>query len=489
MRRALAGCLAALALVIAPQPAAAQPVAHDPAADSSRVPAGLGVPAIAVSRVDGVAVVGANDLAWLLGASRVWNADVRKLVFRWGEHRLTFTDGNPFVLADDRTLRLAHAVFSRAGELQVPVDLARALPDDGGWPRLGYDERAGELRAAPAEGYVGSPRVIVRAGVTELTIPTEHPERARVAGRSRARFRLRLRGALSGALPDSLPDDGLLRDLRVTPSPGGLTFELAVDPAAGGWRFEQAPAGNAVSLTLEKGAGVLEPFAPEPPPGPRPLRTVVLDPGHGGVDTGVESDGVLEKTLTLDLAKALADELRRRTGARVTLTRTDDRDMSQLGRAELANRPEPDVVVSLHFGMSLDPRAQGGAAWCAPASVAAAVLETQGRPGSAGSSADHAGAAGLVELLPWRDAATSHAVESRELAQDLTAALEHDGFGPMSVRERLPMALLGVTAPGVLLECGTLSNAAERGRLLAPNGLHRLAAAIADGLIAWQHGD
>jgi len=486
--RSLAGCLAALALFIGAGPAAAQPLAADPAADSSRVPAGLGVPAIAVSRVDGVAVVGANDLAWLLGASRSWNADVRKLVLHANEHRLTFTDGNPFVIADDRTLRLAHAVFSKAGELQVPVDLAGALPDDAGWQRLGYDERAGELRAAPADGYVGSPRVIVRAGVTLLTIPTEHPERARVVGRSRARFRLRLRGALSGALPDSLPDDGLLRDLRVTQSPGGLTFELAVDPAAGGWRLEQA-AGNAVSLTLERGAGALEPFAPEPPPGTRPLRTVVLDPGHGGIDTGVQSDVVLEKTLTLDLAKALADELHRRTGARVTLTRTDDRDMSQLGRAELANRPEPDVVVSLHFGMSLDPRASGGAAWCAPATVASAVLETQGGPGSAGYSADRAGAAGLVELLPWRDAATSHAVESRELAQDLTAALEHDGYGPMSVRERLPMALLGVTAPGVLLECGTLSNAAERGRLLAPNGLHRLAAAIADGLIAWQRGE
>jgi len=468
---------------MAARPAAAQPLAADPVADSSRVPAGLGVPAIAVSRVDSVTVVGANDLAWLLGASRSWNADVRKLVLHASEHRLTFTDGNPFVIADDRTLRLAHAVFSRAGELQIPVELARALPDDGGWPRLGYDERAGELRAAPAEGYVGSPRVVVRAGATELTIPTEHPERARVVGRGRSRFRLRLRGALTGALPDSLPDDGLLRDLRVTPSPGGLTFELAVDPAARGWRLEQAPAGNAVSLALERGAGALEPFAPEPPPGARPLRTVVLDPGHGGVDTGVQSDGVLEKTLTLDLARALADELRRRAGARVTLTRTDDRDMSQLGRAELANRPVPDVVVSLHFGMSLDPRAQGGAAWCAPASAAAAVLETQGGPG------DRAGGAGLVELLPWRDAATSHAVESRDLAQDITAALEHDGYGPMSVRERLPMALLGVTAPGVLLECGTLSNAAERARLLAPNGLHRLAAAIADGLIAWQHGE
>ena len=485
MNRALTAGLAAVLLVGAPAGGAQErsaPGAASAAADSARVPAGLGVPAIAVSRVDGVDVVRANDLAWLLGAARSWNADVRKLVFRAGEHRLTFTAGNPFVIADDRTLRLDHDVFSRAGELQIPVELARALPDDGGWPRLGYDHRAGELRAAPTSGYVGSPRVVVRAGTTELVIPTEHPELARVVGRGRARFRMRFRGAFSGALPDSLPADALVREVSVKATPGGLTFELAVDPAASGWRWELAPARDAVTLTLDRAAGALQPFAPEPPPGARPLRTVVLDPGHGGIDTGVQSDGVLEKTLTLDLARALADELRRRAGARVTLTRTDDRDMSQLGRAELANAPKPDVVVSLHFGMSLDPRARGGAAWCAPASVSGAVLDPPV------ATADRGRAPGFLELLPWRDAATAHAVESRELAGDLAAALEEDGFGPMSVRERMPLALVGVTAPGVLLECGTLSNSAERGRLLAPNGLHRLAAAIADGLMAWHRG-
>jgi N-acetylmuramoyl-L-alanine amidase len=440
------------------------------------------VPAIPVSEVDGVTVVGANDLARLLNAARSWQPDVRKLVLRSDAHRLTFTDGNPFVLADDRTLRLAHDVFSHAGELQIPVELADALFDDSGWPRLGYDARAGELRATPAAGYVGNPRVAVRAGVTELWIPTEHPELARVVGRGRSRFRLRLRGAFAGTLPDSLPDDGLLRDLDVKASPTGLAFELAVDPAAGGWKLESSPGGDAVSLLLAKSCGDCESFAPEPPPGARSLRTVVLDPGHGGNDPGVESDGVLEKTLTLDLARALADELRRRAGARVTLTRSDDRDLSQLGRAELANRPEPDLVVSLHFGMSTDPRMRGGFAWCAPAPVPAAVLD-------APSTNPDRAANALLDLLPWRDAATAHAVASRELAEDLAASLEHSGFGPMSVRERMPMALVGVTAPGVLLECGTLSDPAERGRLLAPNGLRLLAAAIANGLISWQRGE
>src|SRR5262249_31582211 len=94
----------------------------------SPAPAGLGVPSIPVTLVDGVPVVGANDLARLLGASRTWRDDVRKLGIKLGEHRLTFTDENPFVIADDRMLRLAHPVRAHGGELQIPVELAPSLP-------------------------------------------------------------------------------------------------------------------------------------------------------------------------------------------------------------------------------------------------------------------------------------------------------------------------------------------------------------------------
>ncbi|MCE9627752.1 MAG: N-acetylmuramoyl-L-alanine amidase, partial [Candidatus Eisenbacteria bacterium] len=277
-------------------------------------------------------------------------------------------------------------------------------------------------------------------------------------------------------LPDSLPDVGLVRDLQIAPSAGGVTFELALDPAVAGWRLERDPAAGRVRLVFSRDAAGFEAFAAEGAPGPRTLRTIVLDPGHGGGDVGVRVDGADEKALTLELARMVAEELQRRAQVRSVLTRTDDRDVSPVARAEIANRARADAVLSLHFETLPDPRARGTLAWCPPA-VAVANSSTT----SAGG--------GLVSLTPWRDVALDRAVESRGLAESVTGMLERRGFGPTSVRERLPLALVGVQSPGILLECGTLSNPDERARLLASGGLRPLAVAIAEGVLAWQRNE
>ena len=344
------------------------------------------MPSAPVGSVNGVPVVEVNELAQLLGATKYWRSDVRKLVLRAGEHRLTFTADNPFVLVDDRTVRLEHLVVSRSGELQIPVEVVRMLPADGSWPRLAYDADARQLRVAPSAGFVGAPRIEVHGALTSIVIPTERTDAVAVMGRSRARFRLRVAGGLAGALPDSLPDDGLVRDIAVSAVPGGLTFELAVVPAATGWRLERDPAAGRITLTFARGGSGFEEFAAEGAPGPRVLRVVVIDPGHGGADAGVREEGVEEKSLALDLARLVADQLARRSGVRAVLTRTDDRDLSQEVRAEIANGAHADAVVSLHFESLPDPRGRGTRAWCAPAAVS-----------SGGEAAERA--VGLVTLL------------------------------------------------------------------------------------------
>ena len=165
------------------------------------------------------------------------------------------------------------------------------------------------------------------------------------------------------------------------------------------------------------------------------------------------------------------EELAHRTGAHVILTRTDDRDLAQQERAETANRARADLVLSLHFDGVPGARARGATAWCAPASYAESA--TEGRANTPGA------------LTPWRDVATRHAADSRALADAIAGALETRGLGPARVRERLPVALLGVNAIGVALECATLTSRADRARVQTPEGLRDLATAIADGVVGY----
>ena len=82
------------------------------------------------------------------------------------------------------------------------------------------------------------------------------------------------------------------------------------------------------------------------------LNTVVIDPGHGGKDSGAVSTDKksYEKTFTLEIAKALADKIRAAyPDVKVILTRTDDRYVTLDGRADIANKADANLFISVHI--------------------------------------------------------------------------------------------------------------------------------------------
>src|SRR5512143_2141392 len=83
------------------------------------------------------------------------------------------------------------------------------------------------------------------------------------------------------------------------------------------------------------------------------VPTVVLDPGHGGSNTGAAGvvEGLYEKRLTLALARAVAERLEAH-GVQVSLTRDGDRFVTLRERVRAANLAHADVFVSLHANAS-----------------------------------------------------------------------------------------------------------------------------------------
>ena len=82
------------------------------------------------------------------------------------------------------------------------------------------------------------------------------------------------------------------------------------------------------------------------------LSTIVIDAGHGGKDPGAVSQDkkTYEKTLTLDIAKTLADKIRAEyPDVKVILTRSDDRYVTLNDRADIANKAEANLFISIHI--------------------------------------------------------------------------------------------------------------------------------------------
>lgn len=177
-----------------------------------------------------------------------------------------------------------------------------------------------------------------------------------------------------------------------------------------------------------------------PPPAPVHLGPViVLDPGHGGTDTGARgAAGIAEKDIVLQFARVLRAELER-LGYRVAMTRNDDSNPSYDDRAALGNAYRDAVFVSLHVSST----GKTGTARTYYYQVPAAASAPSG-----GSSSP----------ITWEDAQRPYTETSRRLANLVQIELSHRFAGspnaptPVAVR-----SLRSVGAPAVAVEVSSVA--------------------------------
>jgi len=213
--------------------------------------------------------------------------------------------------------------------------------------------------------------------------------------------------------------------------------------------------------------------------GPRP---VVIDPGHGGDDTGATSAGGLtEKEVTLAVARRVARTLEGR-GHAVRLTRDGDQGRALTDRTALANRLDATVFVSLHANASTVSSVTGAETYYmsldgASDEAAAATAELENQAGS--SPEDRS----PLDLILWDLAQAEVLNESSRLALSVQGRLNARlGLRDRGVKQAPFVVLTGATMPAILVEVGFLSNPTEAERLTNPDSQQALADAIADGI-------
>lgn len=200
--------------------------------------------------------------------------------------------------------------------------------------------------------------------------------------------------------------------------------------------------------------------------GAEDYRIVVLDPGHGGNDTGaVGRRRVEEKRVVLDVAKRVVKHLEG-SGLTVKLTRDADEDVPLPARCKRANAWQADLFVSIHLNSSADRRATG---------VETYVVTPAGCPST------HISAQKSTYWTPCtgnrHDAANT--ILGYYLQKNLAKQTQQEDRG---LRHARFYVLKEVDCPAALVECGFVSNRREEEKILKRAYRDSIARALADGI-------
>jgi len=318
---------------------------------------------------------------------------------------------------------------------------------EGEWLRLDYGAWINSKETRILPGAI-EPQTIIRSvgyrqlpGATEIVFPLQVPVPVSVQQSEQA-IALTLYNTTAQTDIIRLDDDPLISRLDwQQEAPGQVKYTLNLKKAQQ-WGYKLRYDGTTLVLALR-----------HPPKIGNTRRKllanfkIVLDPGHGGKETGASGPtGYLEKDVNLVVCKLLRDELVKR-GATVVMTREDDRELSLAERQAIISKEEPSIAISIHHNSLPDDgdaeKIKGFAAfWYQPQAHNLAIF--------------------LQNYVVKKLGKPSYGVFWDNLALTRPTA-----------------------APSVLLELGFMSNPDEFEQVVNPEEQKKIANAIAQGITEW----
>jgi N-acetylmuramoyl-L-alanine amidase len=222
--------------------------------------------------------------------------------------------------------------------------------------------------------------------------------------------------------------------------------------------------------------------------GPKGKYTIVVDPGHGGHDSGAIGGGRYEKDLVLQIAKRTAKALKKK-GFRVKMTRATDHFVKLRSRTHYANRQKADIFVSIHANAIAQKRRFGKVHG----------LETYFLQTTRSARSMRIAALENSVVLDKNDYLSNDVILqsvlsgpkielSHKLAIDVQSNVLKDlrhkykGVSDGGVKPAPFWVLVGAQMPSILVEVGYITNPIERRRLFSPDYQKRIAKGIAEGV-------
>jgi N-acetylmuramoyl-L-alanine amidase len=215
------------------------------------------------------------------------------------------------------------------------------------------------------------------------------------------------------------------------------------------------------------------------------IYRIVIDPGHGGFDTGtIGPNGLEEKTVCLDIARRLGRLIEQRLpGTEVIYTRDSDVFIPLEERTRIANDKKADLFISIHANSSHDPDARGVEAYYLNFTTSPHAMAVAARENALAQEPVH-----KLQSLLQKISLNDKIDESREFAADVDHSLVHElrlahvVTHDRGVKKAPFVVLIGAHMPSILVEVSFLSNPTDDSLLGRPSYQQRIALGLFDGV-------
>jgi N-acetylmuramoyl-L-alanine amidase len=485
--------LIAAACLIAAAVFTAQPLARTPGQAQAPI-SGYTVIGLDARKLLSVRTVGAADLVPLDQVTVIFGVTASEdratggLTITAKNTRVVLTSGQSIVSVSGRLISLSGPVTRESGAWLVPVDLLSRVIG----PALGLKIDIRRASRIIAVGAVALPQITTRIERTlaggRVVIDSDTPVTHKISRNGN-----HLVIAFDAAAIDAPAPSGTAPDFVTGVHVDGASLVIDLGPSAATVRTNEDRGRVTIEMASPAPAA---PVALPPPPPAAPtqtvapdlvqaggLRTVVLDPGHGGDDPGVHGPGgTLEKDVVLQIARRAKAAIESRLSLRVLLTREGDDNVPVDKRTAFANNQRGDVFISLHANASIRPSVRG-------AEVLSLGLDEYKTRANGVGGGDRVPVVGgtqrVIQAVPWELAQMPFVGRSSTFA---TSVLRHLAEQNVAVFNRAPepaplVGLAGVNMPAVLIEAGFLSNPDDERALsgdLANSIIEAIVAALAE---------
>ena len=215
------------------------------------------------------------------------------------------------------------------------------------------------------------------------------------------------------------------------------------------------------------------------------VKTIVIDPGHGGADPGAPGyyKNIWEKDIVLKMAKELAVTLRKRLKCTVLLTRTTDKKLALEERTAIANTKRADLFISLHVNAAKNRKLRGIETYILNLATDKKAIAVAARENATSEKNISDLEYILSDLMK-----NTKIEESTRLANVVQNAFvkrmrkKYSGINNLGVKQAPFYVLLGARMPSILIETSFISNKTECKRLMSAKYRTEICNSITDGI-------